>query len=496
MTNPSRPIPQVEAIEITLHYEPPPTIEFDITGDTSVEDRKILIHRWRDEPDYPYPSRFQRLLPGLNNADRDRKIQIGGTLKSATGVPLAGHAIYLRITDPADDAPYIPETKRLPGDNGSWLGAILEPPVVTTDNNGRFMAVLTGSEIAGDNYRIEASTIPNFNFSSACGLANNCVRSGVLTNWKRVYVEYDRMFRVGGMIMTPALAGQNRVEISYNKKFKKNHTVRLIHAPRIGEPATNFYTEDAVIIDTIRNQSANTLTLVLDQPLGRNYYPSQTSDDQLGDAAGFITFDDEEDFYNLRDPVNDYTPPLFAAAFVEYSYLSSHFDPVPYLPYAKEVHDIGGLADHWFINRIPGTNGKLVASPNHQHLLAGSTEISQNVEGRTGAAGGTNFSWLWVDRIEASGHANAAQWRNIGENTAHEIGHQWHINQDKVPAFGSEHCDPYKQYDSTVLFCTMHSTADASEFNDGRVAFHYMANGDVDSEYVFIRRRPEPIPLP
>lgn len=487
---------EFEAIELKIHYEPPPTIAFDLTEASPDAERRVLIHRWREESDYSYPSSFQRQLPGTSNADRDGKVLISGFVRRANGTPVPKQTIYLRIVDPPDDVSRAPYVNNLAhgGDNSAFLSGMISPPTVMSDDNGRFQAVLQGSAVAGDNYRVQASTVPNFSYSSACSAANNCYSTGVLTMWKRVYLEYDRMFRAGSFISSPAVANQNRIEnLSNEARYRQGDTISVIHASRAGEPEGNYYREEAIIADVIENRPNDTATLILQAPLRNTYVPASPA--YLGDAVGIIRRQNRPDCYDLR---LDYARALFDTAYVEYVPLLDRDNPSPYLPYIETLYAATAkpLAEMWRSSKVASTTGAWSALPNHQHLLAGSEMVTAVEQGETLVDAGINYSWIWVDRVEGGGYANPAQWRKIGEHVAHELGHQWHSNQDKRQAFGSAHCDPFRRYHNDANFCTMHSKADSSEFHDGRVAFHYVVapNGVVDSEYVFIRRRTEPIP--
>lgn len=484
-----------EFIDVTLHYDPPPQIDFDIVPGTVAPDRRVLIHRWRDEPQYPYTSMYQDRLPGTN-ADRDRRIEIAGTVSSGAGAAMPNETVYLRVVDPPDDAPYVPAVERVRGDNAAFLGGVLDAVIVTTDSGGRFRTILTGSEVAGDNYEIQASTLPNFGFSSACDATNNCYRSGVITMWKRVYVEHDRMFRRGAYLtadVPPCSLGPCFLPLDEVRDIHRRDTLRLIHAPRMNVIGPQLsYTEDVQVIDIDRRLSRVEVT-----PFQRPYFgPDGTVATGplpfLADAVGVVSGNDGDDFFsaNTQD-----SPVLLGGAFVESVPIRD--DPAPYLPFQAETAGSGDPGDSvrevarkWFFD---------ADRPNHQHLLAGSRHADPGLQGVTTARIGTNWSWIFVETVVASSpRRGAAEWRFNGEVTAHELAHQWQVNPPGVGAGG--HCDQFR-WDSTGLYCSMHpdygfaSTScrgTCPEFYDGQVGFHYVSAND--SEYLTIRRRPEPVP--
>ena len=72
----------------------------------------------------------------------------------------------------------------------------------TSDAQGKVRTVLTITDTyAGDNYQVEASLQPLATFKKIA-------RSGVFTAWRRAYVEYDRMYKVGEFVSQTSGAGQ------------------------------------------------------------------------------------------------------------------------------------------------------------------------------------------------------------------------------------------------------------------------------------------------
>ena len=87
--------------------------------------------------------------------------------------------------------------QRQPGGPGT-----LSVPDAVSDPKGTVRTVLTITDAyAGDNYQVEASLVPFATFQKTA-------RTGVLTAWKRAYVEYDRMYKVGEFISETSGVGQ------------------------------------------------------------------------------------------------------------------------------------------------------------------------------------------------------------------------------------------------------------------------------------------------
>jgi hypothetical protein len=89
-----------------IHFDPAPVaLQFDIGQNTPEDKRRVLISKARS--DDQFPSNFQ---------DRDGRIKI----RIRSSIAQAGISIYLRVVDPPDSSPYIPQTNRVTNDN---LGA-------------------------------------------------------------------------------------------------------------------------------------------------------------------------------------------------------------------------------------------------------------------------------------------------------------------------------------------------------------------------------------
>lgn len=101
---------------------------------------------------------------------------------------------------------------------------------------------------------------------------------------------------------------------------------------------------------------------------------------------------------------------------------------------------------------------------------------------------------MYLGRIESILNSQPNRDKANGEITAHELAHQWKVNpQPPYPVGG--HCDK-DMYNAAQLKCSMNSEVDTtSQYHDGIVEFHYTgSDASVDSEYITIRRKAEPVP--
>jgi len=207
-------------------------------------------------------------------------------------------------------------------------------------------------------------------------------------------------------------------------------------------------------------------------------------------------------------------------AFVEYVWLTDAgpTDPdllftQPKLPYdgvLPRALQIGGkdlqqwqkewMARKWLQH---ATRQKIerTADANHHALFTTGSFWSpvplQKDLGLTRTAGGFGDSWI---AITATGGQS-----RIAENVAHELAHQWLVNHAGAnPKASGGHCGvagttpptAITMVGSSTKFCLM--TADIfqlPESGDGTINFHYKRFGtEVDSEYLRIRRRADPMP--
>lgn len=127
-----------------------------------------------------------------------------------------------------------------------------------------------------------------------------------------------------------------------------------------------------------------------------------------------------------------------------------------------------------------------------------------------GVVGGqTNFSYIFDYRIQelAAGavadphpgcppvgaeYLNAPTFTLNGETTAHETVHFWVRSAREPDMDGQGHCPRSRYIDTTN--CLMHTPYAGPELYDGQVLLHYDTHG-THSEYMWIRRDPDPVPL-
>jgi len=238
----------------------PGDIQFDITNTTPADDRRVLLSNLHHSPgttmpQFPYPL-YQGRLAKDAAIPIDLRILYGGV--GTSGVP-----VTLRIIDPPDPSEYIVGTANwqgqpVPGATLSHTGDNVGPPPtfhgncvpcatysVTSGANGTITAELDldPQTRAGDNYQVEATArFPNG--------TTKTVRSGVITAWKRMFVEKQQMFRSGVPLAGDAPIGVTHIIVpdidisdTTGDRIGRTDYLVLLHAPSFGQPkvVSSFY---------------------------------------------------------------------------------------------------------------------------------------------------------------------------------------------------------------------------------------------------------------
>ncbi|MCM2315736.1 MAG: hypothetical protein NDJ92_11370, partial [Thermoanaerobaculia bacterium] len=203
---------------------------------------------------------------------------------------------------------------------------------------------------------------------------------------------------------------------------------------------------------------------------------------------------------------------LFADAFVETVWLTddARADGAPtaslalphdgYVPYFEEIpnHNERDWISRKWMRSATRRGIDRRAEDNHQVFFAAS--YYPGLRGGVKVADGFNDGWIFTKNM---GKAHP------GKILAHELAHEWRVNQvyspilGNTPASDDDHCNEIFTNPSTVPAytgneaCVMNS--DIGDIPDGEKSsarFHYVVapGGAVDSEYITIRERMEPVP--
>jgi hypothetical protein len=334
---------------VGLSYSPPWTIGFNIAPTIPEADRRILLSNF--DPRYPLPP-FQ--TPG----EISRQVNVRAHVTNAiTGLPAVNLTMHFRGLDPPDAAPYmnlpVPNTLAHTDDNfcplqpclpkmwGSRVG-VSDPgtAVINTDQNGNVEFQLSlnclnfwqcSTVAAGDNYQIEMSADRNFARSA---------KSGVMTVWKRVFVEKHRMLRDSLPLARYSPQGTTEVHVTRNRwrngsRISAGDAVALVHAPSYdrADVANGWYFEfhrvasvhkiarDEYVIELgLRHQGP-----VVPEPIINAGYGPDIVADGTGDAIALLTSPgafSPADYFDAPDSLFEYrsapADSAFPQAFVEY----------------------------------------------------------------------------------------------------------------------------------------------------------------------------------
>jgi hypothetical protein len=337
------------------------------------------------------------------------------------------------------------------------------------------------------------------------------------------------MFRSGAYITQNLPAKANILFVSDLSRFQSGDLVRLIHAPRLQStplaplselPITElFYSEDHVV-DVV------TTTTVLPDGTSLGPHLQLRLGDTLGAPFGLDTSFTGDDpsatpVPYLRDGVGVvsagfYEPDLalvadaYEATYVEVVAAGNTAPEIPFQTYAP-LPLSNYIANKWFENGKRTPSADVTPDPNHGQIAGGTrhdnpftTSPTAGAElGYTPYGGGHHRSWVWVGRIELAVtqppqnvFTLSAQALNA-EVTLHETVHQLRVNTVPPANVQVGHCLK-ERYQMDGKYCHMHAPfydlAHNGELGDGAADFHYEvdAGGNVDSEYIHIRRHAEP----
>lgn len=340
----------------------------------------------------PYPSAFQTL---------PRQIAIMAQVHPAR----SGVTIHFDVEDPPDTSPYAGVAP--PGDNVGGAGLLAVPSAVT-NAIGQATTVLTVTDrYAGDNYRVRARL-------AAGGPV--VAKTGVITAWKRVFVEMDRMFRGPGQYLTTnSTAGATTLAVTSTSRFTAGDTVDVF---------------DAVndIPEVRQVQSVGPTTITLTSPLSK---PHLTGDSAYvgREADGFYAADMSFAYATFDD------------GFVEVVARPHGAHPIPYTPEGE----LDSLANRSAFSATWFKNGKMARDgTNYLHVIGCETflfgvPLSNGYFGLSFAP--NNWLFVAVKAIEGFYGADQTAIRNAIRNTGqHEVGH--HLAQVDETAMNPAWCNP------------------------------------------------------
>jgi hypothetical protein len=375
-------------------------------------------------------------------------------LIAATLTPILGEAatVYFRVADPPDSSPYASQAGL-----GTWCDnrdgsatnnhAKLQDPadglwkdVVGIQTNTGVASVIlnTSDRYAGDNYVVQAS-LDNWVSSNTTPAT---AQTGVITNWKRVYIEKDKMFRRGGLLFSDfnkdTCSPCNQILLYDWANIVNNDTIVVFDETTTAENGGEVRTVAGDPVPGPPNSGYVTVTLSAN--LTKNYYRSS----QDTSAPPRPIFDNghsggvgvpsagyyEAGLGSMWQTYND--------AFVQFWAPPDGVGAVPYLPesWFQTSSDPQKRLFHqvWFLHKLPMADPQYNNAHNYFHLLG--TGLY-----RVGEQAQNGFSFVQSDiscvctgTIEVQCALRAPQCtsqqiaNHVQETTAHELAHQFEVN--------------------------------------------------------------------
>ena len=388
----------------------------------------------------PYPSTNQ-------SADAQIRIDITASVPNTT--------VYLRVIDPADLAPYVQPVScasvtgcdcgiqgqmcdnKEPYANWGFGAGRTKTASVSVDGNGKASIILyTTTRYAGDNYQVQAS-YQALNAAAPFSNAHIKASSGIITAWKRVFVERDRMFRHGGLLFSDfnkdTCSPCNQILLYDWTDVADGNTIvvfdEMITAEAGGEVRT--------VQGAPHDNGDGSVTVTLSANLTKNYYkssqdtstpPKPTFSNGHSGAVGTLTGDPEvinatgarfydPDMRDIAQPFND--------AYVEFFAPRSGMNALPFLPQAffdtiANILPIRRFHKLWFTNCLAGGDG-LCGANNYFHSIGAS--FSPTDWGISWADSNVLFSF-----IGSISNTPGATYRSCQYVHDHETGHNFGVN--------------------------------------------------------------------
>lgn len=357
----------------------------------------------------------------------DRKIRIVVTYPAE----MDGQTLYFDVVDPDDPSSYETDTNGDDNRDENQPKGSLSVSQVSCDATGRAEIVLTvTAKCSGDNYIVRTKG----SAQSAKALA----KTAIITAWKRIYIERDKMYRCGTYLSSNFSPDGNSLPdtlaVDDASLINVGDTVIVFDSKTAGEPGQ------------VTATTATSITLDVD--LQNSYDAGQG----WGDEYAAVAVPSKGYYEALTDKVAS----AYGYAYVDVKVLPNGSHAVP-LDVNQDRNQRDKFRDEWFANK----------SKSNYIYLCGAELSSSGVStfGLTDRDRNQTFVY-WMSVGVASEDAKAKKSR---DSTVHELAHQFgiaaftmgHVDlSDMAKYWNHEHTDAcVMDYDSDGFdgpsqFCT------------------------------------------
>jgi len=412
----------------------------------------------------------------------DRKVTISAYVVDSKNNPAAGVTVYFRVVDPDPDdpSPYEPDTN--PGDNRD--GAI-QAGTLSAGSDVTVLKTIAGIEhavaeveltitdrYAGDNYTVEASLYSNFP-------ADKTLKTALLTAWKRLYVEYDKMMRspntercvrrhidddivaTGNVVYIPDGAGPNFPPDTW------------VHVFDCGSAATQ--SGEIRQVDHVDTSGTPAVMYLKNPPLTNQYrYSNYAHVGPVEYVGGQVN--EEASYFS---PDTTLLEAAYDPAFVEFRIPEDARGVVPYFEYMSTVDAVvEDFSQRWFLHKDTRQDDAWTSPPSRGMFKTGKVNYIHTIGACRGVGEGDvagygpwwhNCILVFVKDIENRYSEPTVRAWNNQETTVHELGHQFQVdaktpevhcsNDAYTPPNDGEKCimTPYgSATNGRARFCKMH----------------------------------------
>lgn len=426
-------------------------------------------------------------------ADEVAQTSAAAVTVTAYVVPkMADVRVYFRVEDPDPDDPSPYEGNPTGGDNedevvpplnkaGSLSAADDTTEIVTIAGVERAAAEVVLSitnRNAGDNYKVAAST------SAGLGAKEE---TALLTAWKRVYIEYDRMLRSDKT--TECAEKQQGYDIVASGKliYAKNasgiNADDWVHVFDNGSAATSAgEVRQVESVDTDAGPDEIHLKTALDHSYRKSNKahvgPVVYAGGQVNEQASYFCVD------------IGLVAQAFGAGYVEVTLPANNGNgPVPWKPYTGSPVSIClAFSQEWFLNKQSRFDDNWTPNPpdrsevdtgkeNYFHMV-GACKLAATMPVCGRSRWTHNFLFLFVKEIEEV-YGDAAD-NALREITVHELGHQFQV----CAANPQAHCSNNAYTPpSDGEKCIMHHDTEMDN-NEARFCVEHLADGMTSQESI------------